>query len=336
MGSDTKAHHILVIEDNLGDFTLVEDFLFEYFPAPQITHTRDFRSSAVVFESGKKFDVILLDLSLPDQTGEALIREIVALSGGAPVIVLTGYTDFAFSVKSLSLGVSDYMLKDELTSLSLYKSIIYSQERRKASLALIESEKKYVELFHLSPLPMWVVDLGSLQFLDVNRATIIHFGYSREELLSMTLKDIEPPGETPATEHWITEDRPHNNEHAQRIVTHQKKNGELREVEIQVAPVLYKGKKANLVIATDITERQTYIKAIENQNEKLKEVSWMQSHVIRAPLARIMGLVPLMRLAADKEEENEILQYILLSADDLDTVIRNITEIVRIDSGKQI
>src|SRR6202000_1221748 len=96
------------------------------------------------------FDVILLDLPLPDKTGLPLINEVVTLSPGIPVIVLTGYTDIAFSVKSLALGIADYLLKDELTTMMLYKSIIYSTERKKVMLALEESEKKYGDLFHLS------------------------------------------------------------------------------------------------------------------------------------------------------------------------------------------
>jgi signal transduction histidine kinase len=71
-----------------------------------------------------------------------LIQEIVEISLNAPVIVLTGYTDFEFGVKSLSSGASDYILKDELTSLSLYKSIVYSMERKRIISDLEISEKR--------------------------------------------------------------------------------------------------------------------------------------------------------------------------------------------------
>src|SRR5882757_5581342 len=124
--------HILVIEDNPGDFALVEEFLLEQIDAPVISHALDYKTAKDMLSArGHPFDVILLDLSLPDKTGMPLIQEIVEISLNTPVIVLTGYTDFEFGVKSLSLGVSDYILKDELTSLSLYKSIVYSMERKK-------------------------------------------------------------------------------------------------------------------------------------------------------------------------------------------------------------
>ncbi len=77
----------------------------------------------------------------------------------------------------------------------------------------------------------------------------------------------------------------------------------------------------------DVTERFNYIKAIEVQNEKLQEVSWMQSHVIRAPLSRIMGLIELVKILEDDDEEKaKALEYILASAAELDQVIKVITE----------
>jgi PAS domain S-box-containing protein len=82
-----------------------------------------------------------------------------------------------------------------------------------------------------------------------------------------------------------------------------------------------------LVYFRDITERLNYIKAIEEQNENLKEISWLQSHVIRAPLARIMGLIQLVKDPnQDDSEKQNALSYLLSSADELDEVIRTITD----------
>lgn len=77
----------------------------------------------------------------------------------------------------------------------------------------------------------------------------------------------------------------------------------------------------------DITERLNYIKAIEEQNENLKEISWLQSHVIRAPLARIMGLIQLViDPKQDIGEKQNALNYLLRSANELDEVIHTITD----------
>ena len=190
-----------------------------------------------------------------------------------------------------------------------------------------ESEKRYSELFHLSPLPMWVVDVNTLNFLDVNKATVDHYGYSRKEFLSMSLKDIRPAYDIPDLVRRMDQDKNHQQKLLTRETVHKLKNGTIRNVEIQIAPIKYQGVDANIVISTDITDRLNYIKAIEEQNERLKEISWMQSHIIRAPLARIMGLIPLITDSnTNNEEKITMLNYLTLSANELDEVIKNITD----------
>src|SRR5690606_21379179 len=110
--------------------------------------------------------------TLPDHHGEELIKEIVGQSHGAPVVALTGLADLEFSVKSIALGIADYLLKDDLNASVLHKSILYNLERKKAVSAIQESEQRYSDLFHLSPQPMWVYDIKTLEFLDVNEAAI--------------------------------------------------------------------------------------------------------------------------------------------------------------------
>ncbi|MDP9081329.1 MAG: hypothetical protein M3O71_28285 [Bacteroidota bacterium] len=79
-------------------------------------------------------------------------------------------------------------------------------------------------------------------------------------------------------------------------------------------------------MARNVTERIRYMQAIERQNEKLKEISWLQSHVIRAPLARIMALVPMIENETGSTEDRmHTLRYLRISADELDKVIREIT-----------
>ncbi|WP_372920537.1 PAS domain-containing protein, partial [Salegentibacter sp.] len=75
----------------------------------------------------------------------------------------------------------------------------------------------------------------------------------------------------------------------------------------------------------DITQRYNYIKAIEESNERLREIAWTQSHVVRAPLARIMGLIDLLKNHKDNIENiPDILDNILISSQELDKVIRKI------------
>ena len=199
-------------------------------------------------------------------------------------------------------------------------------ERLMAEARLRDSEKRYSDLFQLSPLPKWVFDLDTLFFLDVNEAAIAVYGYTREEFLSMQIPSLRPSAELPKMKAALEEAHNQNIAVYKGIFTHQKKNGELIEMEVQSTLIKYQGKNARVVVANDITERLNYVKAIEAQNEKLKEISWMQSHVIRAPLARILGLVPLI---ANQQETpgsiRQMLEYLQISASELDEVITDIT-----------
>jgi PAS domain S-box-containing protein len=340
MQKDSKSYHILVVEDNPGDYFLVEEFLREKMTAPRVVRSESFKQAkTTIINENKRFDIILLDLSLPDKEGEELINEAISLSAGTPIIILTGFVDVNFAVRSLSLGISDYLLKDDLNSTILYKSIIYNLERHKNLLRLKESEQRYFDLFHLSPLPMWVYDLETYAFLNVNQAATEHYGYSHEEFMQMTIQEIRPKKDVLHVEKVVRETRRNIERKFKGIFAHQKKDGTLIEVEVISKFLNFKGRKARIVLANDITEKLNYVKAIEIQNERLKSIAWLQSHVVRAPLARMMGLINLIKTGElNMDEKISFLDHIIASADEVDKVIRKIVnkaqKISIIDKGK--
>ncbi|MFC0264883.1 PAS domain S-box protein [Fontibacter flavus] len=205
---------------------------------------------------------------------------------------------------------------------------------------LEESEKRYRELFELSPLPMWVYDLETLQFLDINNAAITAYGYTRDQFLSKTIKDIRPVEDIPALEESVYRRKERSGLFFSGVYRHLKKNGELIEVEISSNKIQYNGIPAVLVLVVDVTLRNKYIGAIEIQNSKLKEIAWIQSHVVRAPLARLIGLVDLLEMEKRDNPEKtvasfeELFGYIKTSASELDEIIKEITtKTERIDLG---
>ncbi|MFC3362074.1 PAS domain S-box protein [Pedobacter fastidiosus] len=190
---------------------------------------------------------------------------------------------------------------------------------------LEESERRYSALFHLSPLPMWVYDFETLEFLDVNQTALSHYGYTKEEFLSMTIRQIRPAEDIRLLEKTIKKTRKQDNTIFQGTFEHIKKNGEIIQVEVKSNTIIFKGTKAKVIIASDITERLRHFAAIETRNERLREVAWIQSHKVRAPLARLMGLVNMITEKQRSEPEvKRILNYICSSADELDQVIREI------------
>lgn len=274
------------------------------------------------------YDCILLDLSLPAAQGESLIREVLELSSPVPVVLLTGYADTAFALKSLALGAEDYLVKDDLTALSLHKSILYAQERNLHRARVEASELQYRNLFMHSPVPMWVYNDSNLAYTDVNQAAVKHYGYTREEFLGMTLADIRPEYAQAALNDAIATRDGDSGLYNAGIFKHRKKDGTIIDVHIYSSGIERHGKQYRLVLALDVTEKQQYRGAIEAQNKTLRDIAWIQSHLYRAPLARIMSLIDVVKedkFNADFARE-KALRYLTESAEELDTLIREITE----------
>ncbi|MEO7044788.1 MAG: PAS domain S-box protein [Ferruginibacter sp.] len=256
MIKDKNKYKILVVEDNPGDYLLIEDYLNEQITAPEITHVKNFASAKNLLEKDKhEYHVILLDLTLPDKSGKELITEVNLLGPACPVIVLTGYTDIAFSIQSLSLGIADYLLKDDITASSIYKSIIYNIERKKTNLKLRESEQRYSNLFHLSPQPMWLYDPVTLGFIQVNEAALSLYGYSEKEFIAMTILDLRPEEDRNKIDQSNQNNSIGNDTVYRGRFRHVKKSGEILEMEIYRNPITLNDKVYIFIIAIDVTEK---------------------------------------------------------------------------------
>lgn len=329
MQSSLLDYSILIIEDNVGDFFLIEDYLHEFLPSFEIYQAPTFsKAKEMLASKDRTYDVILLDLSLTDNSGKKLIDEAIEASGNnIPIIILTGYSSLDFAIKSLTIGVADYLIKDELTPIALRKSILYAIERHKILLNLKESEHRYADLFHLSPQPMWVYDAETLAFLDVNEAAIRHYGYSYDEFLNMSIKDIKPLEDLPLLQAALVHNSYAHHYLFQTEFRHIKKNGEIIIMDLKSTSILYRGRPAKIILAHDITANKKYLEEIEHQNQKLREIAWVQSHVVRAPLARLLGLTQLLNEEdLSPQEYKQYLKELHNSASELDIIVRNIVK----------
>jgi len=256
LNKDSSKLKILIIEDNIGDFMLINEYLEEQYESPDVLNIKSFSEFKLkTNDTNSFFDVILLDLSLPDKTGESLIAEIINRFAETPVIILTGFADLNFSKKSLTLKVSDYLLKDEINSSILYKSITYNIERKKSSLLLEASEKRYSNLFQLSPQPMWIFDIISLQFLQVNKAAIEQYGYSEAEFVNMKLYDIVIDDLSIEEKFIKANEIAHNENIYKGRIKHTKKSGQIIDVDVYSSLILINGRDYESSILIDVTEK---------------------------------------------------------------------------------
>lgn len=304
MENRITRYNFFVIEDSRGDFILIEDYLNENFNMPSITRASTFAEAQTIFQNspGSKFDCILLDLSLPDKSGEDLIEAVVRIGEDTPVVILTGYSDLNFSVKSLEKGISDYLLKDELSPTLLHKSILYSIKRFSFAENVKQSEKKYKNVFELSPEPMWLVDKSSGDFLDVNNAAIDHYGYSREEFLEMKEEHIlttESPVMSTAEGNGVGSISHDTDE---EFLNHRKKSGDVIKVKVESNDIPYGDSDAKLVLADDVTEKLKAEKQLQaSLNEKevlLAEIH----HRVKNNLALVSGMLQMQVFDEDNEE----------------------------------
>ena len=126
-------------------------------------------------------------------------------------------------------------------------------KRRAAEGALAASEARYRQLFEDNPAPMWVFDVESLRFLAVNDAAVSLYGFSREEFLARTLRDIRPVEDVAALERDVLV--PRDGASRSGPWRHLRKDGSSLLVEILSHDVSFEGRAARLVLASDVTDR---------------------------------------------------------------------------------
>lgn len=380
----------------------------------------------------------------------------------ADAIPLKFYTEYHKAVEhNISVRFEEYFPPQKIwvevsafpsgTGLSVYFKDITASKNATALLKL--EKQKYTDLFNLSPLPQWVYDFESLNFLDVNEAAINHYGYSRAEFLKMTIKDIRPAADISALDEILCANVIPGLSNKSNV-RHRKKGGEIIFVCVEGNSICFEGKNARLVMVIDrtselkagyalaeslkrfeivtkatsdvvwdwnildgdmlwsqglkgvfghkktsytvrwwqehvhpedlpvvlekfnelikknktklkveyrfrcadgsyrsvldrafiifnaegtavrmigsmqdITEKVNHIHAIEAHNCRLKEISWIQSHKVRSPLAKILGLVSLISASkTDLSAINELVPLLQVSADELDQVVKEIVQ----------
>ena len=148
-------------------------------------------------------------------------------------------------------------------------------ERKAAEGRVKESEARYRTLFEANPHPMWAYDLETLRFLAVNAAAATHYGYSQEEFLAMTIRDIRPPEDVQALLANIAATGPEP-AHA-GVWRHRRRDGSLIEVEISSHEIEFDGRRARVVLANDVTEQRRAKIEREHLDRKLQETQKLES-----------------------------------------------------------
>ncbi|MCC6928134.1 MAG: PAS domain S-box protein [Gemmatimonadaceae bacterium] len=131
---------------------------------------------------------------------------------------------------------------------------------------LEESERRYRRIFEGNPLPLWLYDLETLRFMDVNPAAVADYGYSRDEFLAMSILDIRPDSERDKV-HAALRDIERGT-HQPRVFRHRRKDGTVILAEIHSHDVELEGRRCRMVQAIDVTERVRTLQSLRSAEER--------------------------------------------------------------------
>lgn len=127
----------------------------------------------------------------------------------------------------------------------------------------------YYGLFEFSPLPMWVVNIDTFSFLDVNIAAINHYGYTKAEFLSMSFCSIFA-ADRPLSETEALSEKPEAQEFFQNTARHLKKDGTLINVKLESNPIDFAGIEARIVLIQDITAQLKVEQSLKHNEERFR------------------------------------------------------------------
>ncbi len=351
--SDAK---ILIVDDQEANVEVLRGLL-DIKGYSQVFFTTDARQVLPMVEEYQP-DLLLLDLMMPHLTGFDVLAQLKAankLNGLMPVMVLTADVNDASKERALKEGAQDFLTKpfaffevdlrirNLLYAARLLREISQknaqlevkvergSEALQRAQSEILQSETKYRTLFdsNLDGITICSIDElnGVSRIIDCNEGALQMYGYSRDELLAMHMGSIEFCDA--ATQAGKIKSLKANGSLTYEC-SYQNKERQERLMEVKVVRIELNGEIYAMHIGSDITERRAHLNALQKQNNSLREISWQQSHSLRAPLARILSVVDLLKQEnkVPDLEFQQLLEALQHSAFELDAVIHNINNLV--------
>ena len=229
-------------------------------------------------------------------------------------------------------------------------------ERKRAEELLRESDERHRKLFDNNPHPTWVFDRETLRFLAVNAAAVRKYGYSRDEFLAITLKDIRPPEDVPALLETVKTLGDGNE--SSGAWRHRLKDGTIIDTENTSYALNFVGRAARVVVAVDVTQRKRdeaekreimHSLAATNQelglrNREVERATHMKSkflasmsHELRTPLNAIVGFSDLLAEETSgtlNTKQKRFVDHIKQGSAHLLQLINDILDLSKIEAGQ--
>jgi signal transduction histidine kinase len=292
---ESEHIRVLAVEDNPGDARLIEEMLAESGEASFDLVRVDRMSAAAEHLAAGGIDLVLLDLSLPDVRGLYALMAVAKQAAEMPVVVLTGTDDEALAVAAAQLGVEEYLVKRDLESTRLRRSIRCALERYRMKAALkqrvtelAKSERRFRKLINANADAVIVTDRdGRVQF--ANPVAEALFECKPRNLQGTRLECPLVAGET--TEFSIA-----------------RNSGEQVVLEMRVVETEWEGEPAYLATLRDVTSRKRSEESLSERTMQLKranedllrrngeldEFTYAASHDLQEPLRKLVAFCKLL------------------------------------------
>lgn len=204
-----------------------------------------------------------------------------------------------------------------------------------------ESTERFQVLFENNPHPTWVYDVETLRFLEVNKAALKKYGYSRDEFLRMRITDIRPPEDVAPLLDDLKKGRPEMQSSERRYCS---KDGRVIPAQVTSHLAELRGRRVAVVVAEDITERKRAQEALVRAKEEAERATRSKdqflstmSHELRTPLNAILGFSELLtdeRYGTLKERQRRYVDHIHTSGGHLLRLINDILDLSKIEAGR--
>ncbi|HEY6332667.1 MAG TPA: PAS domain S-box protein [Blastocatellia bacterium] len=261
---------ILLVDDDEDDYIITRDLLSEIDGTDfDLEWIASYNGALEAIGSGKHH-IYLFDYGLGERTGLDLLREAIRTGCRGPIILLTGQGHHEVDVEAMKSGAADYLVKGQITPALLGRSIRYAIERSQVLEALRDSETQYRRLFRDNPVPMWLYDVDTLEFLAINDAAEKTYLYSREEFCGMTLMAIQTDSDIDRMRSLV---RNAPERRGPLKTRHKRKDNSILDVEITSHEVSFAGRQARLVIANDITQQKQVEDALRKSEEHFRALT---------------------------------------------------------------
>ncbi|MEJ7768176.1 MAG: ATP-binding protein [Chitinophagaceae bacterium] len=180
---------ILIIDDDKDDFIITGDYINEIDTASFHIDWCYSYPDAIKHMKESKYDLYFVDYRLGAKTGLDLIKDARENDIQEPIVLLTGKGNPAVDREAMQAGAADYLIKTELCTEKLERCIRYAMERAATLKALKANERKYRSIFERSKDAVFLAN-ETLQFIDVNAATLDLFEYTLPDMKELSLFDL--------------------------------------------------------------------------------------------------------------------------------------------------